>query len=120
MPCARSTRIKPASSLRKKPGAALLLGARESAAPLQIQLDVLGKRLALIASTAIAVILARGFLRGEPDQLIGRAAREKVPAPTQGYPPRREEHGRGRERHFDDERYRRRRKSLLGEIYDFD
>ena len=63
---------------------------------------------------------ARGFLRGEPDRLIRRAARKEVPAPTQGYPPWRKDHGRGRESHFDDERYRRRRKSLPGEICDFD
>ena len=63
---------------------------------------------------------ARGFLRSEPDRLIRRAAREEVSAPTQGYPLCREDHDRGRERHFDKERYHRRRKSLPGEIYDFD
>ncbi|MEW5890324.1 MAG: zf-TFIIB domain-containing protein [Pseudomonadota bacterium] len=64
--------------------------------------------------------------RGELDRLIERAAREdaqrELPpaAADAGCSPRRAEHDRGRERHYDDERYRRRRKSFLGELFDFD
>ncbi len=46
--------------------AALLTAAGDGATPLQIQLDVLGKRLALIAGAVIALMLAHGLLRGEP------------------------------------------------------
>ncbi len=45
--------------------AAMLGEAEDSATPLQIQLDALGKWLALIAGIVIAVMLVHGLLRGE-------------------------------------------------------
>ena len=44
----------------------LLDAAQESATPLQIQLDALGKRLALIAGVVVSLIFALGILRGDP------------------------------------------------------
>jgi Ca2+-transporting ATPase len=44
----------------------LLNAAPESATPLQIQLDALGKRLALIAGIVVSLIFALGILRGDP------------------------------------------------------
>ena len=44
----------------------LLNAAQESATPLQIQLDALGKRLALIAGVVVSLIFALGILRGDP------------------------------------------------------
>ncbi|KVW96659.1 metal ABC transporter ATPase [Thiobacillus denitrificans] len=44
----------------------LLNAAKESATPLQIQLDALGKRLALIAGVVVSLIFALGILRGDP------------------------------------------------------
>ncbi|MCM2288142.1 MAG: HAD-IC family P-type ATPase [Sulfuritalea sp.] len=45
--------------------AGLLAEAAESATPLQVQLDHLGKRLAAIAGVVVALIFAIGFLRGD-------------------------------------------------------
>ncbi len=45
--------------------AALLTGTTESATPLQIQLDQLGKRLALIAGLVVGLIFAIGVARGD-------------------------------------------------------
>ena len=44
----------------------LLDAARESPTPLQIQLDALGKRLAVIAGVVVSLIFALGILRGDP------------------------------------------------------
>ncbi len=44
----------------------LLHAAQESATPLQIQLDALGKRLALIAGVVVSLIFVLGILRGDP------------------------------------------------------
>ncbi len=44
----------------------LLESAEESPTPLQIQLDGLGKRLALIAGVVVTLIFVLGILRGEP------------------------------------------------------
>jgi len=44
----------------------LLDAAQESATPLQIQLDALGKRLALIAGVVVSLIFGLGILRGDP------------------------------------------------------
>jgi Ca2+-transporting ATPase len=44
----------------------LLESAEESLTPLQIQLDGLGKRLALIAGVVVTLIFALGILRGDP------------------------------------------------------
>jgi Ca2+-transporting ATPase len=46
--------------------AGMLQDAGESPTPLQIQLDHLGKRLALIAGSVVAFMLVAGLLRGEP------------------------------------------------------
>ena len=44
----------------------LLGAAPESPTPLQLQLDALGKRLAIIAGAVVMVIFALGLLRGDP------------------------------------------------------
>ena len=44
----------------------LLAAAKESPAPLQIQLDALGKRLAIVAGAMVLLIFAIGILRGDP------------------------------------------------------
>ena len=44
----------------------LLGAAPESPTPLQVQLDVLGKRLAIIAGVVVTLIFALGLLRGDP------------------------------------------------------
>ena len=44
----------------------LLDAAQESPTPLQVQLDALGMRLAIIACTVVALIFALGILRGDP------------------------------------------------------
>lgn len=44
----------------------MLAEAETGATPLQVQLDALGRRLALIASAVIALIFALGWARGEP------------------------------------------------------
>jgi len=44
----------------------LLDAAQESATPLQVQLDALGKRLALIAGVVVSLIFVLGILRGDP------------------------------------------------------
>jgi len=44
----------------------LLDAAQESPTPLQIQLDALGKRLALIAGVVVSLIFVLGILRGDP------------------------------------------------------
>ena len=44
----------------------LLESAQESPTPLQLQLDALGKRLALIAAAVVSVIFALGIARGDP------------------------------------------------------
>ncbi len=44
----------------------LLDAAQESPTPLQIQLDALGKRLAIIAGVVVTLIFALGILRGDP------------------------------------------------------
>jgi P-type Ca2+ transporter type 2C len=44
----------------------LLDAAQESATPLQMQLDALGKRLALIAGVVVSLIFVFGILRGDP------------------------------------------------------
>jgi Ca2+-transporting ATPase len=46
--------------------AGMLAEAEAAPTPLQIQLDALGRRLALIAGVVIALIFALGLLRGEP------------------------------------------------------
>ena len=46
--------------------AGMLVEAEDSPTPLQIQLDHLGRRLALIAGTVVAFMLLAGLLRGEP------------------------------------------------------
>jgi Ca2+-transporting ATPase len=45
--------------------AALMTGTQESATPLQMQLDQLGKRLALVASSVVALIFVMGVARGD-------------------------------------------------------
>ena len=44
----------------------LLAAAKESPAPLQLQLDALGKRLAIVAGVMVLLIFAIGLLRGDP------------------------------------------------------
>jgi len=44
----------------------LLEAAEESPTPLQIQLDGLGKRLAIIAGVVVTLIFVLGILRGDP------------------------------------------------------
>ncbi|MDP1897093.1 MAG: metal-transporting ATPase, partial [Sulfurimicrobium sp.] len=44
----------------------LLESAEESPTPLQVQLDGLGKRLAIIAGVVVTLIFALGILRGDP------------------------------------------------------
>jgi P-type Ca2+ transporter type 2C len=44
----------------------LMDAAQESATPLQVQLDALGKRLALIAAVVVSLIFVFGILRGDP------------------------------------------------------
>ncbi|GIX28997.1 MAG: hypothetical protein KatS3mg123_2878 [Burkholderiales bacterium] len=63
--------------------------------------------------------------RGELDKLIERAVREERDMPlstrSEAYPASdRSPYERERERYYDEERHRRRRKSWLGEILDFD
>jgi len=46
--------------------AGMLVETRDSATPLQVQLDHLGRRLAMIAGIVVAFMLLAGLLRGEP------------------------------------------------------
>jgi Ca2+-transporting ATPase len=65
-----------------------MLGAtQESPTPLQVQLDYLGKRLALIAGIVVAFMLVAGLLRGEPwVQMVMTAIALAVAAIPEGLP----------------------------------
>jgi Ca2+-transporting ATPase len=65
-----------------------ILGETETApTPLQVQLDVLGRRLAAIAGTVIAFMLLAGLLRGEPwVQMVMTAIALAVAAIPEGLP----------------------------------
>ena len=64
----RAEMVVTATGMRTELGllAGMLVDAEESPTPLQIQLDHLGKRLALIAGLVVAFMLVAGLLRGEP------------------------------------------------------
>ena len=64
----RAEMVVTATGMRTELGllADLLGEAKDSPTPLQIQLDGLGKRLALIAGIVVAFMLIAGLLRGEP------------------------------------------------------
>jgi len=64
----RAEMVVTATGMRTELGllADMLGQARESPTPLQIQLDGLGRRLALIAGIVVAFMLVAGLLRGEP------------------------------------------------------
>ena len=67
--------------------AAMLAQTREGATPLQIQLDALGTRLALIAGAVILVMVAHGLWRGEPwVDLVMTAISLAVAAIPEGLP----------------------------------
>ena len=67
--------------------AGMLGEAQESPTPLQIQLDDLGKRLALIAGIVVAFMLLAGLLRGEPwVQMVMTAIALAVAAIPEGLP----------------------------------
>jgi Ca2+-transporting ATPase len=64
----RAEMVVTATGMRTELGllADMLVETGESATPLQVQLDHLGKRLALIAGIVVAFMLVAGLLRGEP------------------------------------------------------
>ncbi|MGA9573492.1 MAG: cation-translocating P-type ATPase [Lysobacterales bacterium] len=64
----RAEMVVTATGMRTELGllAGMLIETGESNTPLQVQLDHLGKRLALIAGTVVAFMLVAGLLRGEP------------------------------------------------------
>ena len=64
----RAEMVITATGMRTELGllAGMLVEAEESPTPLQLQLDHLGKRLALIAGIVVAFMLVAGLLRGEP------------------------------------------------------
>jgi len=67
--------------------AGMLGEAVESPTPLQVQLDHLGKRLALIAGIVVAFMLVAGLLRGEPwTQMVLTAIALAVAAIPEGLP----------------------------------
>jgi Ca2+-transporting ATPase len=67
--------------------AGMLERAESGPTPLQVQLDVLGKRLALVAAGAIVVYLALGLVRGDPlDELLLSAIALAVAAIPEGLP----------------------------------
>jgi Ca2+-transporting ATPase len=67
--------------------AGMLGHAEESSTPLQIQLDDLGKRLALIAGIVVTFMLVAGLLRGEPwVQMVMTAIALAVAAIPEGLP----------------------------------
>ena len=64
----RAEMVVTATGMRTQLGllAGMLIDTEESPTPLQVQLDHLGKRLAIIAGTVVAFMLVAGLLRGEP------------------------------------------------------
>ena len=67
--------------------ASLLSSAQEAPTPLQIQLDGLGKRLALIAGVVVMIMLISGLLRGEPwAEMLMTAIALAVAAIPEGLP----------------------------------
>ena len=64
----RAEMVITATGMRTELGllAGMLVEAEESPTPLQVQLDHLGRRLALIAGIVVAFMLLAGLLRGEP------------------------------------------------------
>jgi Ca2+-transporting ATPase len=67
--------------------AGMLGQAKDSATPLQIQLDGLGQRLALIAGIVVSFMLAAGLLRGEPwTKMVLTAIALAVAAIPEGLP----------------------------------
>lgn len=67
--------------------ASLLGSTKESPTPLQVQLDDLGKRLALIAGLVVVFMLVAGLLRGEPwVQMVMTAIALAVAAIPEGLP----------------------------------
>jgi len=85
----RAEMVVTATGMRTQLGllAGMLIETGESATPLQIQLDHLGKRLALIAGTVVAFMLIAGLLRGEPwVQMVMTAIALAVAAIPEGLP----------------------------------
>ncbi|RKZ43452.1 MAG: hypothetical protein DRQ58_12580, partial [Gammaproteobacteria bacterium] len=67
--------------------AGMLAEAEEVSTPLQIQLDALGKRLAVIAGIVVVIMLIGGLLRGEPwMQMVMTAIALAVAAIPEGLP----------------------------------
>ncbi|HEB77515.1 MAG TPA: HAD family hydrolase, partial [Methylothermaceae bacterium] len=67
--------------------AAMLAAAEEGPTPLQIQLDILGKRLALIAGIVVALMMAGGWLRDQPwTEMIFTAIALAVASIPEGLP----------------------------------
>lgn len=67
--------------------AGMLAEAEEVSTPLQIQLDGLGKRLAIIAGVVVTIMLISGLLRGEPwMQMVMTAIALAVAAIPEGLP----------------------------------
>ncbi|MGB7453057.1 MAG: HAD-IC family P-type ATPase, partial [Lysobacterales bacterium] len=64
----RAEMVVTATGMRTELGllAGMLVEAEDSPTPLQVQLDHLGRRLALIAGIVVAFMLLAGLLRGEP------------------------------------------------------
>ena len=64
----RSEMVVTATGMRTQLGllAGMLVETKDSPTPLQVQLDHLGRRLALIAGIVVAFMLLAGLLRGEP------------------------------------------------------
>jgi len=85
----RAEMVVTATGMRTQLGllAGMLIETGESATPLQIQLDHLGKRLALIAGIVVAFMLIAGLLRGEPwVQMVMTAIALAVAAIPEGLP----------------------------------
>jgi Ca2+-transporting ATPase len=85
----RAEMVVTATGMRTQLGllAGMLIKTEESATPLQVQLDHLGKRLALIAGAVVAFMLIAGLLRGEPwVQMVMTAIALAVAAIPEGLP----------------------------------
>lgn len=85
----RAEMVVTATGMRTQLGllAGMLIETEESATPLQVQLDHLGKRLALIAGAVVLFMLLAGLLRGEPwVEMVMTAIALAVAAIPEGLP----------------------------------
>ena len=85
----RAEMVVTATGMKTEMGrlAGMLAETEEASTPLQIQLDALGKRLAVIAGIVVVIMLIGGLLRGEPwMQMVMTAIALAVAAIPEGLP----------------------------------